>query len=110
MYRGAFDDMIGTGTYFTGARSPEIGIDILAARAAHRQFPGLRAHRASGRPAISKSAITPPCRACSGIFRTGRQHKIVWDPKSERITNYEPANELLTRRYRAPWSLAGLEA
>jgi len=51
---------------------------------------------------------TLPCLLGNISYRV--QHKVVWDAKARRISNYEPANALLTKRYRAPWRLQGLEA
>ncbi|MDO4588113.1 MAG: Gfo/Idh/MocA family oxidoreductase [Planctomycetia bacterium] len=33
------------------------------------------------------------------------QQRLEWDAENERITNYEPANELLSYEYRDPWKL-----
>ena len=40
-------------------------------------------------------------------FRLGQ--KIMWDAKAEKITNSAESNAMLTRHYRAPWRLPGLE-
>jgi hypothetical protein len=50
---------------------------------------------------------TAVCHLGNITYRTGQ--KILWDAKSEKITNSREANELLTRKYRAPWRLAGME-
>ena len=50
---------------------------------------------------------TAVCHLGNIAYRTGQ--KILWDAKSEKITNSREANELLTRKYRAPWKLAGME-
>ena len=50
---------------------------------------------------------TSVCLLGNAAYLTGQ--KILWDAKAERITNYDQANALLSRRYRAPWKLKGLE-
>jgi hypothetical protein len=50
---------------------------------------------------------TATCLLGNIAFRTGQ--KLLWDTKSERITNSREASALLTRQYRAPWKLAGME-
>jgi predicted dehydrogenase len=106
--RGAFDDMIGTGTYFTGVRPPEHGSTSLQHVPHIGNF--LSCIKSRKHP-IGDIEIgfhaTLPCLLGNMSYRTG--HKLVWDPKAERVSNYEPANEFLTRHYRAPWHLAGLE-
>lgn len=108
IYRGAFDDMIGTGTYFVGARTPEHGSTSLQHVPHIANF--LSCVRSRKRPAGDIEIgfhATLPCLLGNISYRM--KHKVVWDPETERITNYEPANALLTRHYRAPWHLAGLE-
>ncbi len=108
MFRGAFDDMIGTGTYFVGARAPERGATSLQHVPHIGDF--LSCVRSRKRPAgdieIGFNA-TLPCLLGNISYRV--QQKVIWDAKSERITNYDPANALLTKNYRSPWHLAGLE-
>jgi len=43
------------------------------------------------------------CHLGSIAIRTGR--KLAWDPKTEQITNDKEAAAMLTRTYRAPWTL-----
>jgi predicted dehydrogenase len=108
-YRGAFDDMVGTGTYFTGARAPETGSTSLQHVPHIANF--LSCLRSRKHPAGDIEIgfhATLPCLLGNIAYRV--QHKVVWDPKTERISNYEPANALLTRHYRSPWKMAGLEA
>jgi hypothetical protein len=50
---------------------------------------------------------TATCLLGNIAFRTGQ--KLLWDAKAEKITNSREANGLLTRQYRAPWKLAGME-
>jgi predicted dehydrogenase len=108
MYRGAFDDMIGTGTYFTGARAPETGSTSLQHVPHIANFlECLRSRRHPVGDIEIGYRATLPCLLGNISYRV--QHKIAWDPKLERISNYEPANALLTRHYRAPWRMDGLE-
>ncbi len=106
-YRGAFDDMIGTGTYFTSTRPSEHGSTSLQHVPHIGNF--LSCLKSRKRP-IGDIEVgfhaTLPCLLGNMSYRVGQ--KLVWDAKTEQISNYEPANELLTRQYRAPWTLAGL--
>jgi hypothetical protein len=43
------------------------------------------------------------CHLGSIAIRTGR--KLAWDPKTEQIANDKEASAMLTRIYRAPWTL-----
>jgi predicted dehydrogenase len=43
------------------------------------------------------------CHLGSIAIRTGR--KLAWDPKTEQIANDKEASAMLTRTYRAPWTL-----
>jgi len=51
---------------------------------------------------------TAPCLLGNIALRTGM--KLRWDGKAERFTNSSEANAMLTRSYRAPWRLAGMDA
>jgi hypothetical protein len=51
---------------------------------------------------------TLPCHLGNIAYRAGG--KVTWDPKTERITNNTQANRLLTRQYRAPWRLPGMDS
>ena len=50
---------------------------------------------------------TAVCLIGNIALRTGR--KLLWDREAERFTNSDEANALLTRRYRPPWHLPGME-
>jgi hypothetical protein len=50
---------------------------------------------------------TVPCHLGNIAYLTGE--KILWDAKAERITNSAKANAMLTRKYREPWKLAGMQ-
>ena len=49
---------------------------------------------------------TTACHLGNISLRVGQ--KIHWDAKTEQITNDAKANDMVTKQYRAPWSLAGL--
>ena len=51
---------------------------------------------------------TLPCHLGNISYRAGT--KVVWDAKSEQIGNNARANALLSRVYRKPWRLAGLDS
>ena len=51
---------------------------------------------------------TVACLIGNIALRTGT--KLKWDGTAERFTNSEEANQMLTRRYRAPWQLPGMES
>jgi len=108
-FRGAFDDMLGTGTYFTSERKGEWGTTSLQHVPHIANF--LACMRSRKRPIGDIETgfhATLPCHLGNISYRTGV--KVKWDAKSETIPNDERANRLLTRAYRAPWRLAGLEA
>ncbi len=50
---------------------------------------------------------TTVCLLGNIAYLTGE--KILWDGKTERITNSSKASSLLTRRYRKPWSLEEMD-
>jgi myo-inositol 2-dehydrogenase / D-chiro-inositol 1-dehydrogenase len=50
---------------------------------------------------------TAPCLIGNIALRTGL--KLQWDGQAERFSNSSEANRMLTRPYRAPWHLAGME-
>ena len=108
-FRGAFDDMVGTGTYFVESRPAEHGSTSLQHVPHVANF--LSCLRSRSQPVGDieigfKASL--PCYLGNIAYRT--KHRINWDAKAEKITNHEPANELLTRQYRNPWRLAGLNS
>jgi predicted dehydrogenase len=108
-YRGAFDDMVGTGTYFVSARPAEHGSTSLQHRPHVDNF--LSCLKSRERPIgdidIGHRAALP-CHLGNISYRV--KQRLEWDGEKERITNSEEANALLTRQYRAPWNLPGLES
>jgi predicted dehydrogenase len=107
--RGAFDDMLGTGTYFSSQRAAEWGTTSLQHVPHVANF--LACMRSRQLPAGDIETgfhATLPCHLGNIAYRAGS--KVTWDPKTERITNNTQANRLLTRQYRAPWRLPGLDS
>lgn len=107
-FREAYDDLRGSGLYFTSDLSPERGTTSL------QHFPHVRNFLdcvKSRQQPIADIEVghqaTTTCHIGNIAYRTGE--KIVWDREAERIKNHSEANELLTRHYRAPWTLPGLE-
>ncbi len=107
--RDGFDDLTGVSMYFTNKAAPERGTSSF------QHFPHVRnfldcvksRQRPIGDIEVGHQ-VTATCHVGNIAFRSGR--KILWDANAEKITNYPELNEMLTRRYRAPWKLAGLEA
>jgi predicted dehydrogenase len=107
-YREAFDDLSGLGLYYTSDTVSERGTTSLQHMPHVRNFLDSMKTRAlpAGDIEIGHRS-TAVCHLGNIAYRTGQ--KILWDAKSEKITNSSQANELLTRKYRAPWKLAGME-
>lgn len=106
-YRGAFDDMIGTGTYFQSARPAEKGSTSLQHMPHVDNF--LSCVKTRKRPIgdiETGHQASLPCHLGNISYRV--QQKLEWDGEKERIKNSDEGNKLLTRHYRSPWQLAGL--
>lgn len=105
--REAYDDLIGFGNYYTSDATAERASGSMQHVPHVRNF--LDAMKSRQRPAgdieIGHKS-TAPCLIGNIALRTGL--KLKWDGKSERFTNSDEANALLTRQYRAPWKLAGM--
>ena len=106
-FREAYDDLTGSGLYFTSEIAPERGTTSLQHRPHVRNFLDCVKSRATpaGDIEIGHKA-TATCHLGNIALRTGE--KIQWDAAAERITNSARANDLLRRDYRAPWRLEGL--
>jgi predicted dehydrogenase len=107
-YREAFDDLTGSGLYFTSETLGERGTTSLQHMPHVRNFLDCMKSRQLpiGDIEIGHRS-TIPCHLGNIAFLTGE--KILWDAKTERITNSAKANSLLTRKYRGPWNLPGME-
>ena len=107
-YREAFDDLSGLGLYYTSDAASERGTTSLQHMPHVRNFLDCVKTRALpvGDIEIGHRS-TAVCLLGNIAYRTGL--KILWDAKAEKITNSREANALLTRPYRAPWKLAGME-
>ena len=107
-FREAFDDLTGSGMYFTSEIGGERGTTSLQ----HMPHVGnfLDCMKSRQLP-IGDIEIghrsTIPCHLGNIAYLTGE--KILWDAKAERITNSAKANAMLTRKYREPWKLDGMQ-
>jgi predicted dehydrogenase len=107
-FRDAYDDLSGLGLYYTGDTAAERGTTSLQHLPHVRNFLDCIKTRVlpAGDIEIGHRS-TATCLLGNIAFRTGQ--KLLWDAKAEKITNSREANALLTRQYRAPWKLAGME-
>jgi Oxidoreductase family, C-terminal alpha/beta domain len=106
--REAYDDLVGFGQYFTSESAAERGSGSSQHIPHVRNF--LDAMKTRARPAGDieighKSTV--PCLIGNIALRTGM--KLRWDGKAERFSNSVEANAMLSRPYRAPWRLAGMD-
>ena len=107
-FRDAYDDLSGAGIYFTSETAPERGTTSVQHMPHVRNF--LDCMRTRERPAgdiETGHRSTSACLLANIALRT--RQRVEWDAAAERITNSAAANGMLTRRYRAPWRLPGLE-
>jgi predicted dehydrogenase len=106
-FRQGYDDLIGTGLYFTSESGGERGTTSPQHMPHVRNF--LDCIKSRQRPAGDIEIghrSTATCLIGNIALRTGM--KLRWDAETERFTNSEEANRMLTREYRAPWQLKGL--
>jgi predicted dehydrogenase len=106
--REAYDDLVGFGNYFTSDGVAERSATSAQHLPHVRNFLDCvksRQHPAGDIEIGHKS--TAPCQIGNIALRTGM--KLRWDGKAERFTNSSEANAMLTRSYRAPWRLPGME-
>ena len=107
--REAYDDLVGFGNYFTSDGVAERSATSAQHLPHVRNF--LDCVKSRQRPAgdiETGHKSTAPCLLGNIALRTGM--KLRWDGKAERFTNSSEANGMLTRPYRAPWRLAGMDA
>lgn len=101
------DDLTGTSIYYTSLLAEARGTTSLQHLPHVRNFLDCVKTRKRPNADIADGHLaTAACHLGNIAYRTGK--KLHWDPKAERITNDEKANEMVTRRYRLPWKLAGL--
>ena len=103
-----YDDLVGTGLYFTSDTGGERSTTSPQHLPHVRNF--LDCIKSRQRPAgdIEIGHLsTATCLIGNIALRTGM--KLKWDAAAERFTNSEDANSLLTRDYLAPWKLNGLK-
>jgi predicted dehydrogenase len=107
-FREAYDDLSGAGLYYTSAAPAERGTTSVQHMPHVRNF--LDCVKTRARPAGDIEIghrSTATCLLGNIALRTGL--KLRWDAQAEKFTNSAEANQLLTRAYRAPWRLAGME-
>lgn len=106
--REAYDDLVGFGNYFSSETMAERGATSMQHQPHVRNF--LDCVKTRQRP-LGDIEIghksTAACLIGNIALRTGL--KLKWDGKEEMFTNSSEANLMLTRLYRAPWQLAGME-
>jgi hypothetical protein len=107
-YREAYDDLNGSGMYFTGLTPAERGATSLQHLPHVRNF--VDAIKTREKPAgdiETGHRSTAACLIGNIALRTGE--KLKWDAAGERFLNGSAgAAAMLRREYRKPWTLAGL--
>jgi predicted dehydrogenase len=106
--REAYDDLTGVGMYFNADGPNERGTTSTQHRPHVRNF--LDCVKSRQKPVgdiETGHRSTATCLIGNIALRTDQ--KLRWDGAAERFTNSAEANKLLTRHYREPWHLAGLE-
>jgi predicted dehydrogenase len=106
--REAYDDLVGFGNYFTSDGVAERSSTSAQHLPHVRNFLDCVKSRQTpvGDIEIGHKS-TAPCLIGNIALRTGQ--KLRWDAPRERFTNSPEANAMLTRQYRSPWKLAGLD-
>ena len=106
--RSAFDDLAGISLYYT--------LDGVVGRGttSEQHLPHVRNFlhcvKTRERPIADIEAghrSTTACHLGNVSFRVGR--KLKWNAETEEVVGDDEANHLLTRLYRSPWKLPGLE-
>ena len=101
------DDLTGTSLYYTTKLTPSRGTTSVQHLPHVQNF--LACMKTRQRPNADIEVghwTTTACHLGNISLRVGQ--KIHWDAKTEQITNDAKANDMVTKQYRAPWSLAGL--
>lgn len=107
-FREAFDDLSGAGLYYRAETVAERGTTSLQHVPHIRNFLDCVKSRElpAGDIEIGHRS-TAACLLGNIALRAGQ--KILWDAEAERITNNSEANAMLSRAYRPPWNLPGLD-
>jgi predicted dehydrogenase len=106
--REAYDDLTGAGLYFTAQATAERGTTSQQHLPHVRNFLDcVKTRRKPAGDIETGHRSTATCLIGNIALRTGQ--KLLWDARAEKFTNSAEANRLLTREYRAPWRLAGME-
>jgi len=108
-FRAAFDDLTGISMYYELEGPAGRGTTSVQHIPHVQNF--LKCVKSRETPAADIETghrTTTACHLGNIALRVGQ--KLHWDGQAERFVGNEEANELLIRRYRAPWKLEGLEA
>lgn len=101
------DDLTGTSLYYTSKLTPSRGTTSVQHLPHVRNFLDCLKTRQLPNADIEVGHwTTSACHLGNISLRVGQ--KILWDAKTEKVTNHSKANEMVTRKYRAPWNLPGL--
>lgn len=107
--RSSYDDLVGSGMYYTTETAAESGVTSPQHAPHVRNF--LDCVKSRKKPVgdiETGHKSTATCLIGNVALRTGL--KLHWDGGAERFTNSEEANRMLTKTYRKPWHLPGLSA
>ncbi|MBI3684483.1 MAG: hypothetical protein HY235_29255, partial [Acidobacteria bacterium] len=102
------EDPNGLGLYYTSQLASQRGTSSSQHEPHVRNF--LDCVKARRRPNVDiefAHQVSTACHLGNIAYRAGE--KILWDAGTEKITNSGKASRMLTRPYRAPWRLRGLE-
>lgn len=100
----AVDDLTGTSLYYTSKLTSELGTTSVQHLPHVRNFVDCVKTRQRPNADIEVGHwTTTACHLGNIALRAGQ--KILWDAKTEKISNHAKANEMVTRQYRAPWKL-----
>jgi predicted dehydrogenase len=108
-WREAFDDLTGIGMYYTSEAVSERGTTSVQHMPHVRNF--LDCVKSREKPAADIETghrSTATCLIGNIALQTGQ--KLQWDGQRERFINSDAANRRLSRTYRKPWQLPGMEA
>ena len=109
-FRAAFDDLTGTSMYYTNAVPGERGTTSVQHLPHVKNFVACVKSRQKPMADIEDGhRATTTCHLANIAYKTGGQ-KLLWDGEKEKFINSPEANALLTRAYRAPWRLPGMDA
>jgi predicted dehydrogenase len=109
-FRAAFDDLTGMSMYYTNVVPGERATTSVQHVPHVKNFLSCVKSRQKPMADIEDGhRATTTCHLGNIAYKMGGQ-KLVWDRDAEKFTNFAEANSLLTRRYREPWRLRGMDA